>query len=68
MQPKFTTFSELPIILSANDVAAVLGISRAFAYSLFHANDFPVIVIGSRRLVNKDSFINWLNNKEVPEG
>lgn len=68
MKPKFTAFSELPVILNATDVAAILGISRAFAYNLFHASDFPVIVIGNRRLVNKDSFINWLNQKESAEG
>ena len=67
MESKFTAFSELPIILNATDVASILGVSRAFAYNLFHADDFPVIVIGSRRLVNKDSFINWLNQKEGAE-
>ena len=67
MKAKFTAFSELPVILNATDVASILGVSRAFAYNLFHANDFPVIVIGSRRLVNKDSFINWLNQKEGGE-
>ncbi len=68
MESKFTAFSELPVILNATDVASILGVSRAFAYNLFHADDFPVIVIGSRRLVNKDSFIHWLNQKESAEG
>ena len=67
MESKYTAFSELPVILSATDVAGILGVSRAFAYNLFHANDFPVIVIGSRRLVSKDSFVNWLNKREGAE-
>jgi len=35
MESKFTAFSELPVILSATDVASILGVSRAFAYNLF---------------------------------
>lgn len=65
---KVIAMTRFKFILNATDVASILGISRAFAYNLFHANDFPVIVIGSRRLVNKDSFINWLNQKEGVEG
>jgi len=47
---------------------AFLGYLALLPITFFHANDFPVIVIGSRRLVNKDSFINWLNQKEGAEG
>lgn len=64
MKTKELKSDEMPIVLNANDVAAILGISRAFAYNLFHAKGFPVIVIGKRRFVKKDSFIAWLEHQE----
>jgi hypothetical protein len=67
MLNKYFAENELPLMLSVTDVAGILGVSRAFAYSLFHAHDFPVIVIGKRRIVKKDSFLNWLRKKEKTE-
>jgi predicted DNA-binding transcriptional regulator AlpA len=64
MLKKYFAENELPLMLNVSDVAGILGISRAFAYNLFHAQDFPVIVIGKRRIVKKDSFLNWLQEKE----
>lgn len=34
MTSKYTTYEQLPLMLSVPDVAAVLGISRAAAYEL----------------------------------
>ena len=67
MLSKYFAENELPLMLNVSDVAGILGISRAFAYNLFHAQDFPVIVIGKRRIVKKDSFLNWLQEKEGAE-
>lgn len=44
----YTSLDQLPITLSANQVAQVLGISRANAYTLMHAKGFPTIQIGSK--------------------
>ena len=50
-------------MLSVPDVAAVLGISRAAAYELARSKDFPALRIGTRIVVPKDKFINWINRR-----
>ena len=47
----YTSYDELPLMLSVAEVAAVLGISRAGAYELVHGNGFPALKIGSRIVV-----------------
>lgn len=54
------SIDQLPIIMSADDVAGTLGISRAKAYQLFHRGDFPTIKIDKRLLVSRDNFFSWL--------
>ena len=53
-QTIYKSFDELPLMLSVPDVAEVLGISRAGAYKLVHAEDFPKLRIGSRIVVPKE--------------
>ena len=55
-----TSLDQLPLALHANEVAAVLGISRAGAYALMHSKGFPTIFIGRRMIVNRDKFIQWM--------
>ena len=43
------------------DVASVLGISRAGAYELVRSDGFPALHIGSRIVVPKGKFIDWIN-------
>ena len=50
-------------MLSVPDVAAVLGISRAAAYELARSKDFPALRIGTRIVIPKDKFINWINRR-----
>jgi len=57
------TIDELPMIVSAEDVAAVLQISRAKAYQLLHRKDFPTLKIDKRLLVPKAKFFEWINSK-----
>ena len=52
----YTSYDELPLMLSVAEVAAVLGISRAGAYELVHGNEFPALKIGSRIVVPRISF------------
>ena len=40
---------------------AVLGISRANAYTLMRAKGFPTIFIGKRMIVPRDKFIEWMD-------
>ena len=37
----YTSYDELPLMLSVAEVAAVLGISRAGAYELARSNELP---------------------------
>ena len=57
----YTSYDELPLMLSVAEVAAVLGISRAGAYELAHSDGFPALKIGSRIVVPKDKFLTWID-------
>lgn len=48
MNYAFTHYDQLPLTLCADDVAKVLGISRAGAYTLMHSKGFPVLKEGSK--------------------
>ncbi len=56
----YTSFEQLPLTLCADDVAQVLSISRANAYTLMHSHGFPTIKIGKRMVVAKDKLIAWM--------
>ena len=57
---KYVTYDQLPLMLNAEDIQAVMNISRAMAYQLMHRADFPTIVIGKRMVVPRDKFLEWL--------
>jgi predicted DNA-binding transcriptional regulator AlpA len=61
METTYTSYNQLPLSLNANDIAAVLGISRANAYTLMRAKGFPTIFIGKRMIVPRDKFIEWMD-------
>ena len=56
-----TSYDQLPIALRADQVAAVLGISRAGAYNLMRSEGFPTLFIGKRMIVPKDKLIDWMD-------
>ena len=58
---KYTSYNDLPLMLSVPDVASALGISRAGAYELVRSDGFPSLRIGSRIVVPKEKFIGWIN-------
>ena len=57
---KYRTYEELPLMLNADAVKDVLGISISSAYELMHEKDFPVLRVGSRMVVPKEKFIRWV--------
>ena len=63
MTTTYTSYDQLPLALCADDVAAVLGISRANAYTLMHSKDFPTITIGKRMIVPKDKLLAWMEER-----
>lgn len=48
------------LALNVTDVAAVLGISRPKAYELMRREDFPVVQLGSRKIVPRSKLEEWL--------
>ena len=63
MEKQFRAYDDLPLMLSVQDVSAVLGISRAGAYELVKSEGFPAMNIGSRIIVPKEEFILWVKQK-----
>ncbi len=48
------------MVLSVEEMAAELGISRATAYELSHSKDFPTVRVGTRILIPIASLKDWL--------
>lgn len=67
-QTAIHSMEDLPVILSASDVAAILGISYAKAYQLFHRLDFPTLKLDKRLLVRRELFFQWLDRQTQVEG
>ena len=65
MKLRYTSMEQLPITLCAEEVAQVLGISRANAYTLMHSENFPTIKIGKRMVVPKDKLIAWMEEQST---
>ena len=59
----YKSYDELPLMLNAETVKNVLGISISSAYELMHEKDFPSIKIGNRLIVPKDKFRDWIDKK-----
>ena len=57
------SYEELPLFLNAETVAKVLGVATSTAYELMHEKDFPALKIGSRLLVPKEKFRQWVDSK-----
>ena len=56
----YKTYDELPLFLNAEMVAKLLGISPSTGYELMHEKGFPVLRIGSRMVVPKEKFREWV--------
>lgn len=55
------SFEELPAMLTAEELAGALGISRAGAYALIHSKGFPTLRIGKRLMVPKEKLSAWID-------
>ena len=58
---RFKSFDDLPLTLTVMEVAEALRISRAGAYDLVRAEGFPALKIGSRIVIPKEKFIQWMD-------
>lgn len=59
----YKSYDDLPLFLNAAIVAKVLGIAPSSAYELIHEADFPVLKVGSRMVVPKEKFIQWVERR-----
>lgn len=61
MRMDYRSFEELPTMLTAEELAGALGISRAGAYALIHSKGFPTLRIGKRLMVPKEKLSAWID-------
>ena len=54
--------TDFPQLMTAKDLSKT-GISRDAAYRLLNRTDLPVVVIGTRRFMNRDRFFEWLDEQ-----
>ncbi len=63
MESTYKSYEELPLFLNAAMIAKVLGVSPSSGYELMHEPKFPVLKIGSRMVVPKEKFIQWVEER-----
>ncbi len=61
MRMNCKSFEELPAMLTAEELAGTLGISRAGAYALLHSKGFPTLRVGKRIMVPKEKLSAWID-------
>ena len=61
----YFSFSEVPVVLNANQLAGVLNISLTNAYCLLRSENFPTLRIGRCLLVSRDNLLNWMNENSL---
>jgi len=57
---QYNNYDDLPLFLNAELVSKVLGVSPSNGYELMHTSSFPVLKVGSRMVVPKEKFIQWV--------
>ena len=60
-ESSYKSYDDLPLFLNSETVAKVLGVSPSSGYELMHEPSFPVLRIGTRMVVPKEQFIQWVN-------
>ncbi len=57
----YKNYDELPLMLNAENVKDILGISISSAYELMKEKGFPSVRIGNRIVVPKEEFRAWIS-------
>ena len=58
---QYNSYDDLPLFLNAETVSKVLGVSPSSAYELLHGDGFPTLRVGSRMVVPKEQFLQWVS-------
>jgi len=56
----YKSYDELPLFLNEETAAKLLGISISGMYELMHEKSFPVLKIGTRLVVPREKFREWV--------
>ncbi len=67
-QSQYKSYEELPLFLNADLVAKVLGVSPSSGYEVMHEPGFPVLKVGSRMVVPKGKFVQWVDEHTAGGG
>lgn len=59
----YTSYEQLPLMLNAQQLCQVLGISISSAYELMNEKGFPSVRIGNRLIVPKEKLKEWINRQ-----
>lgn len=59
-ESSYKSCDELPLFLNAETTAKLLGISISGMYELMHEKGFPVLKIGTRLVVPREKFREWV--------
>ena len=59
-EKQYKNYDDRPIFLNAQMIAGILGVSPSSAYELLHEKGFPALRIGSRLVVPKEKFQQWV--------
>ena len=51
---------DLPIYMSAEQIAAFFGISKTSVYELMHSEGFPKLRVGKRIIVASKDLLDWI--------
>ncbi len=65
---EYKSYDDLPLFLNAATVAKVLGVSPSSGYELMHEPGFPILKIGSRMVVPKEKFVQWVEENTAKGG
>ncbi|MFT8319297.1 MAG: helix-turn-helix domain-containing protein [Bacillus sp. (in: firmicutes)] len=56
---------DFPLMMTANEISQILGVSKRVAYEIMDEKDFPLIRVRRTKRVNRDDFFKWLDKKKV---
>ena len=59
-ESEYKSYDDLPLFLNSATVAKVLGVSPSSGSELIHEPGFPVLRVGSRIVVPKEKFLQWV--------
>lgn len=51
------------LVYSVSEVATMLGISKSYAYELVKKKELPVLELGNRKVIPKNSLEEWIQEK-----